>query len=45
VAGLCSSEIALGAFVLLVLYELVERREAPGLRGLALLPAALIVCC
>jgi hypothetical protein len=42
VAGLCSSEIALGAFVLLGLYELFERRESPRQRVRALLPAALL---
>jgi len=42
VAGLCSSEIALGAFVLLGLYELFERREAPRQRVRELLPAAFI---
>jgi hypothetical protein len=42
VAGLCSSEIALGAFVLLGLYELFERREPPRGRVRALIPAAVI---
>jgi hypothetical protein len=41
-AGLCASEIALGAFVLLGLYELFERRETPRQRVEALLPAALL---
>lgn len=43
VAALCSSEIALGAFVLLGLYELFERREPPRQRFWAVLPAVLIV--
>jgi hypothetical protein len=43
VAGLCSSEIALGAFVLLGSYELFERREMPRQRVRAVLPAVLIV--
>jgi hypothetical protein len=42
VAALCASEIALGAFVLLGVYELFERRDPPRERGLASLPAALL---
>jgi hypothetical protein len=42
VTGLCSSEIALGAFVLLGMYELFERREAARQRVQSLLPAAFI---
>lgn len=40
-AGLCSSEIALGAFVLLGLYELFERQDSPRARVQAVLPAVL----
>lgn len=42
VAGLCSSEIVLGALVMFGLYELFERRETPRERARALLPAALV---
>jgi hypothetical protein len=42
VLGLCSSEIALGAAVLLGFYELFERREPLRERLLALFPSAIL---
>jgi hypothetical protein len=42
VIALCASEIALGVAAFVVLYELLERRDLPGLRLRASLPIALL---